>query len=85
MSDGEVYLRWNNHNSTFMSSLASLFLREQWVDVTLAAQGKFINVHRLVLCACSQYFEVQHVNKFYSVMVDMFLMSSAFTGRLKHS
>jgi len=57
MSDGEVYLRWNNHNSTFMSSLASLFLREQWVDVTLAAQGKFINVHRLVLCACSQYFE----------------------------
>ena len=28
------------------------------VDVTLAAEGKSIQVHRLVLCACSNYFQV---------------------------
>ena len=83
--DQEFCLRWNNHQSTLISVFDSLFQREMLVDVVLAAEGRSIKVHRLVLCACSQYFEVQHVNKFYSVMVDMFLMSSAFTGCLKHS
>jgi len=35
----------------------SLLQKELLVDVTLAAEGQFIEVHRLVLCACSQYFE----------------------------
>lgn len=58
MGNDEFCLHWNDHYSTFMSSLNSLFRKELWVDVTIAAEGKFINVHRLVLCACSQYFEV---------------------------
>jgi hypothetical protein len=33
-------------------------MKERLVDVTLAAEGQFINVHRIVLFACSQYFEV---------------------------
>lgn len=32
------------------------------VDVTLAAEGKSIQVHRLVLCACSNYFQVLFVS-----------------------
>jgi len=54
----EFCLRWNSHHSTLVSVLDSLLERERLCDVTLAAQGRFINVHRLVLFACSPYFEV---------------------------
>ena len=54
----EFCLRWNNHSSTLISVLDSLLQEEALVDVILAAEGKFIKVHRLVLCACSQYFQV---------------------------
>jgi len=53
----EYCLRWNNHQSTLISVLDSLLQREILVDVILAAEGNFIKVHRLVLSACSQYFE----------------------------
>jgi len=53
----EFCLRWNNHSSTLISVLDSLLQEEALVDVILAAEGKFIKVHRLVLCACSQYFQ----------------------------
>ena len=51
-------LKWKNHQSALISLLDALLERESFVDVTLAAEGKFIRVHRVVLCACSQYFEV---------------------------
>ena len=54
----EYNLKWNSHNSTILSMLDSLLERECLVDVTLAAEGKFINVHRFMLFACSPYFEV---------------------------
>ena len=44
--------------SVLVSVLDTLLERERLVDVTLAAEGQFINVHRLVLFACSQYFDV---------------------------
>ena len=56
--DEEFCLKWNNHHQTFMSVLHNLLKREVLVDVTLAAEGHFIEVHRLVLCACSDYFQV---------------------------
>lgn len=54
----EFCLKWNNHHSVLVSVLDALLERERLVDVTLAAEGQFLNVHRLVLFACSQYFEV---------------------------
>ena len=54
----EFCLRWNNHHSTLVTVLDKLLERETFVDVILAAEGQFIKVHRVVLCACSQYFEV---------------------------
>ena len=54
----EFCLRWNNHHNVLVSVLDSLLARETLVDVVLAAEGRSIKVHRLVLCACSQYFEV---------------------------
>ena len=53
----ECCLRWKSHKKTLISWLDSLLEKECLVDITLAAEGKFIRAHRLVLCACSQYFE----------------------------
>ena len=58
----EYNLKWNGHYATIVSMLDSLLQKESLVDVTLAAEGKFINVHRFMLFACSTYFEV---NKFF--------------------
>lgn len=41
-----------------MTILHNLMKREFLVDVTLAAEGKFIEAHKLVLCTCSDYFQV---------------------------
>ena len=51
-------LRWSNHHNTLVTVLDKLLENGTFVDVILAAEGKFIKVHRIVLCACSQYFEV---------------------------
>ena len=55
-----ICLKWNNHHNTLVTLLHSLLENKKLVDVTIAAEGKFINVHRLVLCASSPYFEVHH-------------------------
>ena len=56
----EYCLRWNNHHSTLVSVMDALLQKGSLVDVTLAAEGKSIQVHRLVLCACSNYFQVRN-------------------------
>jgi hypothetical protein len=46
----------------FFSSLqvfAEQYEREQMVDVTLTCQGKFLKAHRMVLGACSSYFQAR--------------------------
>jgi hypothetical protein len=57
----EYNLKWNSHHSTLVSVLDSLLKRESLTDVTLAAEGQFVNVHRIVLFACSTYFEVLYL------------------------
>ena len=58
----EYCLRWNNHHSTLVSVMDALLQKGTLVDVTLAAEGKSIQVHRLVLCACSNYFQVSPIS-----------------------
>ncbi|CAG0885964.1 unnamed protein product [Cyprideis torosa] len=51
-------LRWNNYQSNLCSVFDQLLHAESFVDVTLACQGsKFIKCHRVVLSACSPYFQ----------------------------
>ncbi|XP_047484905.1 longitudinals lacking protein, isoforms H/M/V-like isoform X1 [Penaeus indicus] len=57
MEEGILSLRWNNHRSTFFHILSTLHRKELYSDVTLACNGKFFPVHKLVLSVCSEYFE----------------------------
>ncbi|XP_065566990.1 protein tramtrack, beta isoform-like isoform X7 [Artemia franciscana] len=56
-SDQEFCLRWNNHQSTLVSVFDRLLSTEIMTDVTLAAEGRSIKAHRLVLSACSPFFQ----------------------------
>ncbi|XP_064092615.1 protein tramtrack, beta isoform-like isoform X25 [Macrobrachium nipponense] len=62
MGDGMLSLSWNNHKATFCHILANLRDKERYTDVTLACEGKFYRVHKLVLSTCSEYFEVMFEN-----------------------
>nr|BCX71421.1 broad protein isoform ZFb [Ischnura senegalensis] len=49
-------LRWNNYQSSITSAFENLRDDEDFVDVTLACEGKSLKAHRVVLSACSPYF-----------------------------
>ncbi|XP_064093117.1 longitudinals lacking protein, isoforms H/M/V-like isoform X19 [Macrobrachium nipponense] len=57
MASGLLSLKWNNHRSTFFHVLSTVRSKESYCDVTLACDGKFYPVHKLVLSTCSDYFE----------------------------
>ncbi|XP_026741505.1 zinc finger and BTB domain-containing protein 14-like [Trichoplusia ni] len=50
-------LRWNNHQPNFISMFTSLLNTQTLVDVTLSAEGKQLLAHKVVLSACSTYFQ----------------------------
>uniref|UniRef100_A0A182VLZ2 Broad n=1 Tax=Anopheles merus TaxID=30066 RepID=A0A182VLZ2_ANOME len=49
-------LRWNNYQSSITSAFENLRDDEDFVDVTLACDGRSLKAHRVVLSACSTYF-----------------------------
>lgn len=60
-------LRWNNYQSSITSAFENLRDDEDFVDVTLACDGKSLKAHRVVLSACSPYFrELLKVRIFFS-------------------
>jgi len=55
----EYCLRWNNHQPNLVSFFTNLLSKESFVDVTLvSSEGRKIQAHKLVLSACSPYFQV---------------------------
>ena len=50
-------LRWNNHPANLVSGFSGLFCNEKLVDVTLAAEGRHLKAHKMLLSACSDYFQ----------------------------
>ncbi|XP_060803474.1 broad-complex core protein isoforms 1/2/3/4/5 isoform X2 [Amyelois transitella] len=57
MADNQHFcLRWNNYQSSITSAFENLRDDEDFVDVTLACDGKSLKAHRVVLSACSPYF-----------------------------
>jgi len=57
MDGGLLSLKWNNHKTTFFHVLSNIRKKEAYCDATLACDGRFYPVHKLVLSTCSDYFE----------------------------
>ena len=52
-----LFFRWNNHPVNLVSVFTGLYHSETLVDVTLAAEGKHLQAHKMLLSACSDYFQ----------------------------
>lgn len=50
-------VRWNSHLGSLGAAFPQLLAGQRFVDVTLACEGHQVHCHRLVLAACSSYFE----------------------------
>lgn len=57
MGTQQFCLKWNNHQGNLVSVFGDLLCHESFVDVTLACEGQNIKAHKLVLSACSPFFE----------------------------
>ncbi|KAK6633648.1 hypothetical protein RUM44_004255 [Polyplax serrata] len=55
-------VRWNSYKSNLQTAFPKLLTSEHFVDVTLACEKQFIKCHKIVLSACSVYFETLLVN-----------------------
>lgn len=60
MATPQLYcLRWNNHRSNLLTVFDQLLQNEAFTDVTLACEGgTSVKCHKMVLAACSSYFQV---------------------------
>uniref|UniRef100_A0A8D8T9K9 Protein jim lovell n=1 Tax=Cacopsylla melanoneura TaxID=428564 RepID=A0A8D8T9K9_9HEMI len=57
MSSPHYSLRWNNHQSHLLTAFDSLLQNETLVDVTLVCEKSSFKAHKVVLSACSPYFQ----------------------------
>lgn len=56
-SPQQFCLRWNNYQSNLANCFDQLLQSESFVDVTLACEGQSLKAHKVVLSACSPYFQ----------------------------
>ncbi|XP_044012886.1 protein tramtrack, alpha isoform-like isoform X2 [Aphidius gifuensis] len=59
---GLFNLRWNNHVSNVLQMFIEHYSSESFVDVTLSCEGRFIKAHKMILSACSPYFQELFLN-----------------------
>lgn len=57
ISTKSFHLRWNNHLSNLRTLLEYLYNEQSFVDVTLSCSDGMLRAHKLVLSACSPYFD----------------------------
>ena len=76
--DQQFCLRWNNHQSTLISVFDTLLENGTLVDCTLAAEGKFLKAHKVVLSACSPYFAVSLIIITIIILIKMRLYFNQF-------
>lgn len=55
-SEQQYALKWNDFQSSILSSFRHLRDEEDFVDVTLACDQRSFTAHKVVLSACSPYF-----------------------------
>ncbi|CAL4094905.1 unnamed protein product, partial [Meganyctiphanes norvegica] len=56
MEDEVLNLKWSNHKNTFFKNLKILREKSIYTDATLAVEGKFYHVHKIVMSTSSEYF-----------------------------
>ncbi|XP_077301256.1 protein bric-a-brac 1-like isoform X2 [Arctopsyche grandis] len=56
-SPQQFCLRWNNYQTNLTNVFDQLLQSESFVDVTLACDGHSLKAHKMVLSACSPYFQ----------------------------
>lgn len=56
-SPQQFCLRWNNYQNNLTSCFDQLLQSQSFVDVTLACEGQSLKAHKVVLSACSPYFQ----------------------------
>jgi len=56
MAAEQYSLKWTNYQRNVTSSFKTLLENEEFVDVTISAEGKSCSAHRVVLSAASPYF-----------------------------
>lgn len=54
----QLSLWWDDFSVHWRSVFKDIFESEDFVDVTLATDGHFIQAHKVVLSACSTYFKL---------------------------
>lgn len=57
MGEKTFNLTWNNHLANLSGLFEGLYKSGSLTDTTLACQDGMLRAHRLVLAACSPYFE----------------------------
>ena len=51
-------MEWSDHPRDLVTRLSALLASHSMLDITLAAEGRFIKAHKVILAASSKYFEV---------------------------
>ncbi|KAJ4433475.1 hypothetical protein ANN_15778 [Periplaneta americana] len=57
MATPHYSLRWNNHQNHILNAFDTLLQSETLVDVTLVCEETSVRAHKVVLSACSPYFQ----------------------------
>lgn len=57
MADNAFHLKWNNHLQNMYTQLETLYSHQSLVDVSISCTDGILKAHRVVLSACSPYFE----------------------------
>ncbi|PSN48628.1 hypothetical protein C0J52_12704 [Blattella germanica] len=57
MADNAFHLKWNNHLQNMYLQLETLYSLQSLVDVSISCTDGILKAHRVVLSACSPYFE----------------------------
>ncbi|KAG1679019.1 Protein bric-a-brac 2 [Nymphon striatum] len=62
MASQQFCLRWNNYQNNLLDVFSNLLSSEHFCDVTLACDGKLLKAHKMVLSACSTFFQEIFLN-----------------------
>ena len=55
-----MLVQWSDHSTELVSRLSRLLATHTMLDITLAAEGRFLRAHKVILAASSKYFEVKN-------------------------